>query len=102
MKILKATQTENADIQQIVTPKKKALEPSKTLTEVLNFRSLHSLTQLMKNNYIYLIALVAILSPESVWGFYRMDKVAIDHDLDMMSLTVALIDPENSACAQLV
>jgi hypothetical protein len=60
------------------------------------------MSQLAANDYVYLIALLGTLSPESVWHFFEMDQVALSHELDVVTLLVSLIDPENSACAKLV
>lgn len=72
------------------------------MDKVFDFAPITSIQELGRNNYYYLIALLAQLSPESVWQYFKMDRMPIDHDLDVTMLTVSLLEPEHSACAAIV
>jgi hypothetical protein len=49
-----------------------------------------------------MVALLGTLSPESIWSFFGMDQLPLDHNLDIMLLLVTLLDHEHSACAKIV
>jgi len=69
------------------------------MLKVLDFQPVINIENLTKNNFNNLIVLLVTLSPESVWQFFRLDSVPIDHELDIMLLGVSLLEPKNSTCA---
>jgi len=48
------------------------------------------------------VVLLATLSPESVWKFFSMNALPLGHGIELLTLVVALLEPEHSECAKVV